>query len=93
MLKLADRQTEDFIPDSVQVAKQLVRILRFEVLEQILDVDLDVGLLEGVAVLLLLNVLHAGVLLALLLPVEFLVDVSGRNRYRQIGIRKFHDLI
>lgn len=93
VLQLGDGEREDFVPDSVQVSEELVRILRLEVLEQLLNVDLDVGLLVGVTVLLLLDVLHSGILLALLLPVGLLVDVAGCNCNGQVSLSPFDDLV
>jgi hypothetical protein len=71
----------------------LLGIFRLEFLEQILNINLNVGLLVRIAVLFLLDVLHERLVLALLLPVELLVDVAGCNRYRQVFVNVLHNVV
>lgn len=93
MLKFSDRQAKDFIAHGVQVSQQLLSIFGLEVFKQILNIFLDVRLLVRVTVLLLFDVLHAGVEPALLLPVELLADVSSCNRYWQVVVYLSHDVV
>ena len=86
MLEFADGQREDFVSDSVEVFKKLVSVIRLEVFKEVLNVNFNVSLFVTVSVLLFFNVFHAGILLALLLPVEFLVDVAGSGCNRQIQV-------
>ncbi len=93
MLQLGDCKRKDLIAYGFKVSQQLVDIFGLEVLQEVLDVYLNVGLFVTVAVLLLFYVLHAWVLLAFLLPVGLLGDVSCRHRDRQINIGQFYDLV
>ena len=72
MLELSDFQAEDFVADGVEVSQQLLSVFRLQILEQVLNVDFNVGLLVRVTVLLFLYVLHAGVSFTFLLPIELL---------------------
>ena len=93
VLQLTDREGEDLVAHGIQIPKQLLSIFGLEIFEQILDVFLDVGLLVRITVLLLLDVLHARVAAALLLPVELLGDVPGRNGYWQVVVDLANDVV
>ena len=80
VLQLRDDQAEDFVASGVQFLNHLRGVpRRFEFLEQVLNVRLDIRLFETVSVLLSLNVLvfHFVAVQALLLPVELKVDVAS----------------
>ena len=58
-----------------------------------MDVNFNIGLFVGITVLLFLDVLHAGVFAAFLLPVELLGNVAGCNRYWQVDFDLPHDVV
>ena len=80
VLQLRDDQAEDFVASSVQFLDHLRGVpRRFEFLEQVLNVCLDIRLFETVSVLLSFNVLvfHFITFQALLLPIELKIDVAS----------------
>ena len=89
MLQLGDCKREDLIAYGFKVSQQLVDIFGLEVLQEVLDVDLNVGLFVTVAVLLLLYVFHSWVLKTLLFPVKLKVDVACCDSDRQFRVSHF----
>ena len=77
VLQLTDGQRENLVAGGIKLFLKLVScLLGVEFFEEALNVLLEVRLLVTVSMLLLLNVFHVLLSLALFLPVEFLVDVA-----------------
>lgn len=93
MLQLGNNQAKDFVACLLQLLDHFtLRILRLVVLEQVLNVRFDVSLLETIPVLLPLYVLSIHVVThALLLPVEFEVNVAGDCGDGECAIGQFHN--
>ena len=94
VLQLRDDQAEDFVASGVQFLNHLRGVpRRFEFLEQVLNVRLDIRLFETVSVLLSLNVLvlHFVAFQALLLPIELKVDIASGLGNSQLLIGQFHN--
>lgn len=98
VLQLGDYEAEDFVPGSIKLLDNLVQLHRGpEVLKESLNVSLNVSLLVAVAVLVALDIhsfhFFAFFVAALVLPVEFKVDVASHRGDRQVPLSQFHNFL
>lgn len=95
-LQLSDHQFENLVAGGLEFLLHFLETaFRFEVFKQSLDMGFNIGLFEAIAMLFSLDVtiLHVLILITLLLPVEFKINVPGDCGDGQALVCQFHNLL